>query len=97
MTFVSPVYGTFLVLSVIIYWGIVRRYPQLQIWILLGVSIAFYYFLQAAYIPLLIVGALINWWFGKMIAKQYQARDSYRDKVDGNSEYWEELQGFWNS
>ncbi len=66
MTFLSLTYGLFLLSVLGIYWSVGQ--PWLRLWTLLIASLVFYASLQVWYIPLLLVGTLINFGLGKAIA-----------------------------
>jgi alginate O-acetyltransferase complex protein AlgI len=68
MTFLSLTYGLFLLSVLGIYWSVGQQW--LRLWTLLIASLVFYasQSLQVVYVPLLLVGTLINFGLGKAIA-----------------------------
>ena len=73
MTFISIIYGLFLLAVVGIYWlvrsssGRVSQTLSIRLWVLIIASLLFYGLLQIQYIPLLLVITLINFYLGKSI------------------------------
>lgn len=70
MSFISPTYALLLLATVATYW-LLGRSPQLKLAIVLVISLFFYASLQVQYLPLLVLMSLLNFWFGKAIAKLY--------------------------
>ncbi|MEP0812069.1 MBOAT family protein [Trichocoleus sp. ST-U2] len=107
MTFISLIYGVFLLSVLGIYWSFQKQ--SLQMWTLLVVSLVFYTSLQAptlvnehwlqilaspqvAYIPLLIAITLMNFSLGKAIGEN-TALGMY---ATDPHEDWQFDQAFWN-
>ena len=66
MTFLSLTYGLFLLSVLGIYWSVGQQW--LRLWTLLIASLVFYASWQVWYVPLLLVGTLINFGLGRAIA-----------------------------
>ena len=67
MHFVSPAYATFLLITLIWYWGIAKTQNQ-KLWSIVISSIFFYIsFLQIQYAPIILAMILVNYWIGKLL------------------------------
>ncbi len=101
MNFLSPIYGLFLLIVLVIYWLVPslsksssKRQP-LQIWMLLIVSIIFYASLQIQYVPLLVVITLINFYLGKVITDKTALQRQAKDPTVSNQD-WQQSLNVWN-
>ncbi|MBW4648835.1 MAG: MBOAT family protein [Kastovskya adunca ATA6-11-RM4] len=94
MTFISLVYGLFLLIVLATYW--LGRSPQWRLWTLLIVSLIFYSSLQLQYIPLLLVITLITFRLGQaMEANTALGGLQAKDQNLSNQE-WQQGQEKWN-
>jgi alginate O-acetyltransferase complex protein AlgI len=84
MTFLSIIYGIFLLSVLGLYWSVEGR--SLKLWVILIASLAFYGSLQIQYIPLLLVMVLITFRIGIALSHP----------VDWRREDWEFAQQDWN-
>jgi alginate O-acetyltransferase complex protein AlgI len=88
MTFLSILYGIFLLSVLGIYWSLEAR--SLKLLILLAASLVFYSSLQLQYVPLLLGMTLLNFWLGRAIAAP-------RDWHTPEAEDWQLAQQDWNN
>lgn len=84
MTFLSPLYGLFLLSVIGIYWSVQQSW--LRSWLLFIASLIFYASLQAQYIPLLLAATWINFSLGQAIGAP----------PDWRIEDWQFAQQDWN-
>ena len=84
MTFLSPLYGLFLLSVIGIYWSVQQVW--LRSWLLFIASLVFYASLQAQYIPLLLAATWINFKLGQAIGAP----------PDWRIEDWQFAQQDWN-
>jgi len=84
MSFVTHLYGLFLLIVLAIYWPL--RQSWLRMWALLATSLVFYASFQAQYIPLLLAAAWVTFLFGRAIALP----------LDWRTEDWDFAQQDWN-
>jgi alginate O-acetyltransferase complex protein AlgI len=67
MKFISSNYALFLCTTLICYWGIARTQNQ-KLWAIVISSVVFYIsFNQLQYFPVILIMALVNYWFGKIL------------------------------
>lgn len=78
MTLVSFAYGCFLLVTLIVYWGLGKLWPALRQWILLGASLAFYGLLQPQFVPLLLGLTVLNFFWGRLLGRLGQRGDRQR-------------------
>ncbi|NJK53727.1 MAG: hypothetical protein HC936_14690 [Leptolyngbyaceae cyanobacterium SU_3_3] len=84
MTFLSPLYGLFLLCIIAIYWSIQQQW--LRSWLIFLASLIFYASLQAQYIPLLLAATFSNFILGRAIGAP----------PDWRIEDWQFAQQDWN-
>ncbi|KAM3102514.1 MBOAT family O-acyltransferase [Phormidesmis sp. 146-12] len=84
MTFLSPLYGLFLLCVIGIYWSVQQQW--LRSWLLFLTSLIFYASLQAQYIPLLLAATYSNFILGRAIGAP----------PDWRIEDWQFAQQDWN-
>src|SRR4028119_161094 len=101
MTFISIIYGLFLLAVVGIYWlvrsssGRVSQTLSIRLWVLIIASLLFYGLLQIQYIPLLLVITLINFYLGKALGSN-TAPGPHATNQKLSNEEWLLAQGVWN-
>lgn len=88
MKLVSFSYACFLLATLVCYWGLGALLPPLRIWILLGVSLGFYAFLQPQFLPLLLGLTIVNYIVGRLIGAQVKRGDRLRNDPNAFN--------FWN-
>jgi len=93
MTFVSILYGLFLVCILAIYWLIPSQ--KLRLWILLLASVIFYASVQIYYIPLLFALIFFNFRLGLILGKRSLLRLNSKDWRLTN-EQWQGVQDNWS-
>ncbi len=93
MTFISIIYGLFLLGVLGIYWLMPRL--SWRLWVVLIASLLFYASLQIQYIPLLLIITLINFYLGKAIGAN-TAPGSHATNQHLSNEDWLMAQGVWN-
>ncbi|MGB7442704.1 MAG: MBOAT family O-acyltransferase [Coleofasciculaceae cyanobacterium] len=93
MTFISTIYGLFLLIVLAIYW--LMRRNNWRLWVLLTASLIFYGSEQIQYIPLLIVIILINFYLGQAIGTNTAPGEHATNEHLSNEE-WLLAQGVWN-
>ncbi|MBD2179921.1 MBOAT family protein [Planktothrix sp. FACHB-1355] len=93
MTFVSALYGIFLLSVLAIYWLVQNQ--GLRLWVLLIASLAFYATLQIQYIPLLFVVILINFRLGIALGERAVPRLNPSDWHLSNEE-WKYIEQDWD-
>lgn len=93
MTFVSLLYGVFLLAVLAIYWLIQSQW--LRLWILLLASVIFYASIQIYYIPLLFALTFFNFRLGLILGKRSLLRLNSKDWRMSNQE-WQRVQDNWS-
>ncbi|MFB2934217.1 MBOAT family protein [Aerosakkonemataceae cyanobacterium BLCC-F154] len=93
MTFVSLLYGVFLLGVLAIYWLIQSQW--LRLWILLLASVIFYASIQIYYIPLLFALTFFNFRLGLILGKRSLLRLNSKDWRMSNQE-WQAVQENWS-
>ncbi|HEY9645578.1 MAG TPA: MBOAT family protein, partial [Chroococcidiopsis sp.] len=86
MTFLSIIYGIFLLSVLGLYWSVEGR--SLKLWVLLAASLVFYSSLQIQYVPLLLVMVLITFRIGVALSTPIDWRIENDD--------WQFVQQDWN-
>jgi alginate O-acetyltransferase complex protein AlgI len=86
MTFISIIYGLFLLSVLGIYWSVEGR--SLRLWVLLVASLVFYSSLQIQYVPLLLMMSLVTFYIGRAIGSPMDWRIQ--------NEQWQFAQQDWD-
>jgi alginate O-acetyltransferase complex protein AlgI len=86
MTFLSIIYGLFLLSILGIFWSVERR--SLRLWVMVIASIVFYSSLQIQYVPLLLGMTAVTFFWGKAIGMPMDWRISDED--------WQYAQQDWD-
>jgi alginate O-acetyltransferase complex protein AlgI len=86
MTFLSIIYGLFLLSTLGIFWSVERR--SLRLWVILLTSLVFYSSLQIQYVPLLLGMTIVTFFLGKAIGSPMDWRTSNDD--------WQYAQQDWD-
>ncbi len=92
MTLLSITYALFLLSVLGIYWSFARQ--ELRLWTLLIASLVFYASLQVAYVPLMLIVVVINYWLGLAIGES--ASLSQQAVASLSEEDWQFAQQDWN-
>ncbi|MDY6936105.1 MAG: MBOAT family O-acyltransferase [Cyanobacteriota bacterium] len=92
MTFLSLLYGLFLLSIIFVYWGVRQR--PFRLWLLLAASIIFYGSVQLQSVPLLLGSAWVNFKLGQEIGEG-QEREAYKKNWQLSNKAWEAQQQKW--
>ncbi len=102
MSFLDPLYALFLLVIIEVAWLLRQLIPQgktrnqIQLWLFLIASIAFYASLQWWYIPLLLIMALLNFYLGKAMEEKVSIGVQQAQDQNLSNQEWENLQQSWN-
>ncbi|NEO83521.1 MAG: MBOAT family protein [Spirulina sp. SIO3F2] len=96
MTFLDPIYGLFLLLLIVGYWhpALGGGRDRYQLGIVLGASLLFYSLLQIQYVPLMVVLVVLNFYLGRLMARQ-TGRGLHPQYAQLSNEEWDDLQRLW--
>ena len=92
MTFLSLLYGLFLLSIIFVYWGVRQR--QFRLWLLLVASLIFYGSVQLQSVPLLLASGWVNFKLGAAIGDG-QELEAYKQNWQLSNQAWEAQQRKW--